>query len=46
MTIDEARSLLKQADLFYEDDSDPEYAQTLNMNDTWGWALAWGVLRS
>ncbi|MGH9369696.1 MAG: hypothetical protein ACRD3M_18750 [Thermoanaerobaculia bacterium] len=43
MTSDEARQLLTLAGVFYEpDDEIKEYAQTLNMNDVWGWATAWG----
>jgi len=49
MTIDEARELLRKADVFYanspeelfEGDS-PQDLQTINFNDTWGWASAWG----
>jgi hypothetical protein len=43
-----AKALLDAADVFYgidEDDPDesgPEYQNILNMNDVWGWALAWG----
>ena len=48
MTLDEARTLLTVADVFYGDDeeaTDEENTrsrQTLNQNDVWGWALAWG----
>lgn len=47
-TVDSARAFLYAADVFYDslgDDHDPNEdgkRQTLNMNDTWGWALAWG----
>ncbi len=42
-TIDSARAFLRQADvLFEEDPEEPQAGQMLNMNDTWGWALAWG----
>ena len=50
MTIDEARQLLKVADVVigrdWADDGDNEEEkarldQTINMNDTWGWALSW-----
>jgi len=47
-TIESARALLYAADVFYDslgDDHDPSEdgeRQTLNMNDVWGWALAWG----
>jgi len=41
--IESARKLLNEADVFYDpDDEDPLDAQTLNMNDTFGWALAFG----
>lgn len=42
---DLARQSLKLADVFYGDggpDENPQDAQTLNMNDVWGWAYAWG----
>lgn len=43
MTHDEARALLLAADLVYGKDEDsPGGDQILNMNDTWGWATAWG----
>ena len=44
MNIAEARKLLEAADVFFGADPDepPELAQTLNMNDTWGWACADG----
>lgn len=44
MTLDEARQLLNIAGVFYGsyDEDDKENAQTLNMNDVWGWAVAWG----
>ena len=46
-TKDAALALLNAAGVFYPfDPADPEEdgeAQTLNQNDTWGWALAWGV---
>lgn len=42
-SIDEARDLLTKAGVFCSpDDEDPEFAQTLNMNDTWAWACADG----
>ena len=41
--IESARKLLLAADLVYGKDEDsPNGDQVLNMNDTWGWALAWG----
>lgn len=42
--IEDARKLLEAADVFFgelEGESD-EWKQTLNMNDTWGWASADG----
>lgn len=45
-TLDAAKELLKAAGVFYhngdadDDDYGPPY--TLNMNDTWFWASAWG----
>lgn len=44
MTTEEARALLKAADVFFSDDEgdEPELNQTLNMNDTWAWACADG----
>ena len=42
--IDRARALLTAAGVFYgPDKDDPQSAQTLNMNDTWAWATAWGA---
>ena len=41
MTIDQARALLEAAEVFYGDLGERD-KQTLNMNDTFGWALAWG----
>ena len=42
--VERARALLIAANVFYgPDEDDPESAQTLNMNYTWGWATAWGV---
>lgn len=39
MTQEEAMRLLRDADLLFDDEEElPE----LNMNDVWGWALAWG----
>jgi hypothetical protein len=44
-TIESARCLLYAAGVFYPcDASDPDedvLPHTLNMNDTWGWAVAW-----
>lgn len=44
--IAEARTLLRAADVFYhngdEDDEDWGERDTLNFNDTWCWASAWG----
>ena len=41
--IENARALLVAAGVFYGLDEDNlQSAQTLNMNDTWGWATAWG----
>jgi hypothetical protein len=38
-----SRALLTAAGVFYGDiGDDPKDAQTLNMNDVWGWATAWG----
>lgn len=43
MDIERARMLLTAAGVFYgTNKDDPESAQTLNMNDTWCWASAWG----
>ena len=42
-TVDTARAFLKAADVFFDledGDGDPKWAQTLNMNDVWGWACA------
>jgi hypothetical protein len=39
--IERARLLLNDC-FFGFDDEEPEQAQTLNMNDVFGWALAWG----
>jgi len=46
-TEEEARELLTRADLFFGKDDDDgvegkDWAQTLNMNDTWAWACADG----
>jgi hypothetical protein len=43
-TIDEAREVLTRADVFFgaEDDDPPRLNQTLNMNDTFSWAEAFG----
>lgn len=42
-TLESARAFLRSAAVFYgEDVEDPRGAQMLNMNDTWGWAVAWG----
>jgi len=43
-TIEDARKLLNAADVFYDadDEDDENIKQTLNMNDTWGWAMAMG----
>ena len=46
MDLQAAKKLLSDAGLFFYpigQCDDPEDEQTLNMNDTWGWALAWGV---
>jgi len=42
--IEESRELLKRAGVFYDCDDgyDSAEAQTLNQNDTWGWASAFG----
>lgn len=43
MTLGEAKAFLIANDLVYgPDDEVPEYAQTLNMSDTWAWGTAWG----
>ena len=42
-TLEQARNILVAADVFYGPDEEcPEDAQTLNMNDTWGWATGFG----
>lgn len=41
MTPKDALRLLENAGVFYEDDTDSP-THTLNMNDTWCWASAWG----
>ena len=43
-TIEQARTLLKAADVFFEIDDEklPDGEQMLNMNDVWAWALAMG----
>jgi hypothetical protein len=47
MNTEKARQMLRAAGVFYFDeeselleDEGPKWLQTLNMNDTWGWALA------
>jgi hypothetical protein len=48
MNIEESRKLLQQAGVFYcnsefeLDGEDSSNLQTLNMNDVWAWATAWG----
>lgn len=42
MDIEESRKLLRAVGVFYDSDEDEGESQTLNMNDTWGWACAWG----
>lgn len=48
MTIEKCKKLLSDAGLFYwtadeiDEDDDPDMLQTLNMNDTWAWAAAFG----
>lgn len=49
LSVEKSRQLLRLAGVFYfDEDSDlledegPEWLQTLNMNDTWGWASAFG----
>ena len=43
MNIEYARKLLVEAGIFYGDmDDDPRDQQTINFNDTWCWASAWG----
>ena len=42
-TIENARKLLVDADVFFGPDEEvPELAQTINLNDVWGWACADG----
>lgn len=48
-TQEEALAFLRAGDVFYwneydpdEDDGERPPFRCLNMNDTWGWALAWG----
>lgn len=40
-THEAAQQLLRNADVLYADD---EEQLELNMNDVWGWAVAWGVI--
>ena len=42
MTTNEARNFLKAAGVFFEadEDEDPKWDQTINLNDTWMWACA------
>lgn len=40
-TVESAKKFLLAANVFYEDD-DETPACTLNMNDVWCWACAWG----
>lgn len=43
MTPVETLALLKAMNLVFDADDEVErYAQTLNMNDVWGWATSWG----
>lgn len=43
MTRASTLALLQAMDIVFEDgDEIDHYAQTLNMNDVWGWATAWG----
>lgn len=43
MTQEEATQLLRNAEVLYDDDDEEPSAHIeLNMNDVWGWALAWG----
>ncbi len=43
MTNNDTLTLLKAMDIVFEKDDEVEhYAQTLNMNDVWGWAIACG----
>jgi hypothetical protein len=42
-TIEEARELLTKADIFFgydDEDDDPTYAQTINLNDAMYWACS------
>ena len=43
-TIEKARKLLNEADVFFDvdEEDDPKMTQVLNMNDVWGWACADG----
>jgi hypothetical protein len=42
-TIEHARKLLTDAQVFFDpDEEEPNLAQTLNMNDVWCWACAYG----
>lgn len=38
--VDSARMMLQFAGLFFEDADEPQWSQTLNLNDTFGWAIA------
>ena len=43
MTKEQAIAMLEAADVFYgPDDEDEDSARTLNMNDTFGWAVGFG----
>lgn len=43
MTLQEARDFLVASDWVYGPDDELEHwQQTLNMNDVWAWATAWG----
>lgn len=44
-TVDEARELLSKANIFFgcdEPDEDPKWAQTINLNDAFYWAMCDG----
>lgn len=41
MNIEQARTLLNAADVFFDcDEDEPEMRQVLNMSDVWAWACA------
>jgi len=42
LSIEDARKLLMVAGVFFSSDEEEDGYQTLNMNDVWCWACAWG----